>query len=209
MKTDLIIFDFSGTLAYINKTSRGDFFSGLAGFGLDVRTPAGMAAAEAVLPQFFSTASSWEDFAQKLAFACGKNPDESRLPALSAFLQSAMGFSLYGDARAAFDLPVRKAILTAGSHFLTDHLVPKDVPVFTPLETNFLKPDPRAFIYVLEKMGAVCERTAMVGDETARDLVPAKSLGLKPILIDREGVERNLPEGIIKISSLEKLGGYL
>lgn len=205
MKTDLIIFDFSGTLAFINKVSREDFFAGLAGFDLDVQSAANLKAFEAVFPQFFNTAESWQDFAEKLSFACSKNQDRSRLPALASFLRANMGFTLYGDAQAAFDLPARKAILTAGSRFLTDDLVPKDVEIFTPAETTYLKPDPRAFIFVLEKMSAHHQKTIMVGDEITRDLIPAKSLGIKPILIDRENRTNKSPEGIIKITSLTGL----
>jgi FMN phosphatase YigB (HAD superfamily) len=209
MKTDLIIFDFSGTLAFMDKVRREDFFAGLSGFGLDVQNAAGVKAVEAVLPQFYGTAASWQDFAEKLSFACSKNLDNSRLPALAAFLRASMGFTLYGDAQAAFDLPARKAILTAGSHFLTDDLVPKDIEIFTPAETNYLKPDPRAFIFVLEKMNAHHQKTIMVGDEVARDLIPAKSLGIKPILIDRENRTDKLPEGIIKIASLADLANLI
>ncbi|MFA5747400.1 MAG: HAD family hydrolase [Candidatus Paceibacterota bacterium] len=209
MKTDLIIFDFSGTLAFINKIDRQDFFVGLGGFGLDVQSRAGINAIEAVLPQFFSTAASWQDLAEKLSFACSKDLANPRLPALASFLQASMGFTLYDDAQAAFDLPAKKAILTAGSHFLTDDLVPKDVEIFTPAETSYLKPDPRAFIFVLEKIGANSLKTVMVGDETARDLIPAKSLGMKPILIDRENRTDKLPEGIIKIGSLTDLAIHL
>jgi FMN phosphatase YigB (HAD superfamily) len=208
MGIDLIIFDFSGTLAFINKANREDFFAGLAGFDFDVHGEANIKAFEAVLPQFFNTAGSWQDFAEKLSFACSKNLDNSRLPALAAFLRASMGFTLYDDAQTAFDLPARKAILTAGNRFLTDGLVPKDVEIFTPAETTYLKPDPRAFIFVLEKMEADHQKTIMVGDEVERDLIPAKSLGIKPILIDRKNEIEKLPEKIIKIDSLEKLNRY-
>jgi hypothetical protein len=43
----------------------------------------------------------------------------------------------------------------------------------------------------------------------ARDLIPAKSLGMKPILIDRENRTDKLPEGIIKIGSLTDLAIHL
>jgi len=209
MKTDLIIFDFSGTLAFIDKLNREDFFAGLSGFDLDVQSAAGMKAFEAVLPQFFSTAESWQDFAEKLSFACSKNPDGSRLPALANFLRASMGYTLYDDAKAAFDLPAKKAILTTGSRFLTDDLVPKGIEIFTPAETTYLKPDPRAFIFVLEKMEADHRKTVMVGDEVARDLIPAKSLSIKPILIDRKNGIGEVPEGIIKINSLTNLANLI
>ncbi|MFA7715227.1 MAG: HAD family hydrolase, partial [Candidatus Paceibacterota bacterium] len=73
-----------------------------------------------------------------------------------------------------------------------------------------LKPDPRAFLFVLEQLGVDPRQAAMVGDEIGRDLVPAIGLGMKAFLIDREDKDTSvLPDGIIKINSLKKLGEYI
>jgi len=66
-----------------------------------------------------------------------------------------------------------------------------------------LKPDPRAFLAVLEKLKVKPEEVLMIGDEVERDLIPAKNLGMEVILIDRENKIENTP--IRKISSLAEL----
>ena len=121
------------------------------------------------------------------------------------------GFKLYGDAQEAFVLPVQKAILTAASHFLlNDCNIPKNIEIFTPLETKYLKPDPKAFLFVLEQLEVTPGEAVMIGDEVERDLIPAISLGMKAFLIDRENKNKGvLPGGIIKINSLKELGAYL
>jgi len=59
-------------------------------------------------------------------------------------------------------------------------------------------------------MGANPEETVMVGDTLENDMFPAKAIGIKPILIDREGRFAKLsdPE-IIRITSLKELKKHL
>lgn len=45
------------------------------------------------------------------------------------------------------------------------------------------KPDIRAFQFILEKLGATPEKTAMIGDVPTADILPAKSLGIFTIQV--------------------------
>ena len=94
--------------------------------------------------------------------------------------------------------------MSANARFLIKSLgLEKFAKIFTPKETKFLKPDPKAFLTVLETLRVKPERTLMVGNEIERDLIPAKRLGMKVILIDRENKIKNTQ--IKKINSLEEL----
>ena len=113
-------------------------------------------------------------------------------------------YKIYDDVEKVVNLPFQKAILTSGAGFLIKKLgLEKFAQVFTPKETKFLKPDKRAFLAVLEKLKVKPEEALMVGDEIERDLIPAKNLGMKVILVDREDRIKNAP--VRKIKSLKEL----
>jgi len=50
-----------------------------------------------------------------------------------------------------------------------------------------VKPSPSIFLAALELLGAVPERTAMIGDSPTDDVDGARALGLRAFLLDREG----------------------
>ncbi len=49
------------------------------------------------------------------------------------------------------------------------------------------KPDPHIFKYTLKAVGVSAEKTVHVGDTYEADIIGAKNVGIRPILIDREG----------------------
>ena len=53
-------------------------------------------------------------------------------------------------------------------------------------DVGLMKPDHRIFNYTLTNLLIKPEEAIMVGDNTKRDIIPAKELGMKTILIDRE-----------------------
>jgi len=117
---------------------------------------------------------------------------------------------LFGDAGEATKLPQGKAILTLSPKFaIADIYELRHFEIFSPDVTGAAKPDPAAFLAVLEKMKADPEETAMVGDSLENDIFPAQSLGIKPILLDRGGKIKNVAPPIVKIKSLKELKKYL
>lgn len=50
------------------------------------------------------------------------------------------------------------------------------------------KPDPYIFAYTLNAVGVSTEETVHVGDTFEADIIGARNVGIRPILIDREGV---------------------
>lgn len=209
MEIKLAIFDFSGTLAY-SKADGPNLLEGIDSLGFRLKTPSEIDLFYALIRQFLDSAESWQNLSEKIVFAMGIKEDKGIVEKLAGLLKDSLGFKLYDDAQEAFALPVQKAILTAGNHFLLkDCGIPEDIKIFTPLETKYLKPDPRAFLFVLEQMAIDPQQAIMVGDELERDLTPAASLGMKAFLIDREDKNTDaLPDGIIKIKSLKDLCRY-
>jgi len=209
MRPKLILFDFSGTLAYLSKPVdfRG-FFESLKNFGIEIETDEEIKALATLFADLLGLAKNWFNFSEKLFEQyIGKSGREAIL-GLANFLKENIVFELYEDVKEIMDLPIQKAILSANARFIVESLgLGKFAKIFTPKETKFLKPDPRAFLFPLKKLKVKPKETLMVGDEIERDLIPAKNLGMEAILIDRENKIKNSP--IKKINSLAELRNIL
>jgi 2-haloalkanoic acid dehalogenase type II len=73
-------------------------------------------------------------------------------------------------------------------------------------ETKLLKPDPRVFELMLNRLGVKKEEALMVGDSLPDDIVGAKACGIKAVLIDRRG---RFPDYHERITELHQLDRYL
>ena len=80
----------------------------------------------------------------------------------------------------------------------------------TPETTGAAKPDLKAFLAVLAKMKVDPEEAVMVGDSVENDILPAKELGMKPVLINR-GRKAKKPDdsSIAMIKNLGELKRFL
>jgi HAD superfamily hydrolase (TIGR01509 family) len=74
-------------------------------------------------------------------------------------------------------------------------------------ETGSRKPDPEFFAKVLEVSGLLPEEVAYVGDSVRLDIEPARRLGLRAVLIDRDGCFPN--SNIPRIAHLGELRSIL
>lgn len=52
------------------------------------------------------------------------------------------------------------------------------------------KPDPHIFNYTLKAVGVTADETVHVGDTFEADIIGAQGVGIRPILIDREGTQQ-------------------
>jgi HAD superfamily hydrolase (TIGR01509 family) len=201
----LLIFDFSGTLAYLSKPiDFKEFFASLKKFGIEITTDEDINAFTSLFADLLGFAKNWLDFSEKLFEEYVDKPEREIIEKLAKFLEKNVSFEFYDDVKEIFDLPMQKAVLSANAEFIIKSLgLEEFAKVFTPRETKFLKPDPRAFLAVLEKLKVKPEETLMVGDELERDLIPAKKLGMETILIDRENKTENA--SVKKINSLVEL----
>ncbi|MFC0333536.1 HAD family hydrolase [Paenibacillus sepulcri] len=63
-------------------------------------------------------------------------------------------------------------------------------------EAGLAKPDERFFLLALEQAGCQPEQAVMIGDRIDNDVIPAKRLGMKAILVRQgDACEQPLPEG--------------
>ena len=68
------------------------------------------------------------------------------------------------------------------------------------------KPDPHIFNYTLAKVGVSAEETVHVGDTYEADIVGARNVGIRPILIDRDNTQAGKwDETIQSLSELPEL----
>jgi len=74
----------------------------------------------------------------------------------------------------------------------------------TAREANAVKPNPKIYTAVLTKFGVKATEALMVGDDPKTEIIPAKRLGLKTVLLCREE-KRECDEADYVISSLTQL----
>lgn len=206
----LVIFDFSGTLGYYDPAEHRRVFERLRDFNLPIDEEKTAAKLAQALPDYFSRAKSWQEVADRIIQKLGIVLEADRRESLAAFLEKKLTAKLFPDVQEVLSLPQDKAILTMSGKFALAGISGLSrFEVFSPDVLGLRKPDPAAFLAVLQKMKARPEEAVMVGDSLENDILPAQSAGIKPILIDRnEDIEvRDL--SIIKISSLKELKRYL
>lgn len=206
----LVIFDFSGTLAYCPPKEYQQVFSKLRDFNLPLEESQ-IAKLEESISEYLSESSSWKDLADKIIQKLGMVLEADRRESLEIFLSKKLACKLYNDVEDILSLPQNKAILTLSAKFIVSSIPElKHFEIFSPEVIGVQKPDLKAFLAVLGKMGVDPREAAMVGDSLEKDIFPAKAIGVKPILIDRSGqfADFNDPE-IIKIASLKELKKYL
>ena len=206
----LVIFDFSGTLGYYDSAEHRRVFERLRDFNLPVNEEKAASRLAAVLPDYFSRAKSWQELADRIIQKLGIVLEADRRESLAAFLERKLAAKLFDDAQEVLALPQDKAILTLSGKFALAGIPGLSrFEIFSPDVSGLRKPDPAAFLAVLEKMQADPEETVMVGDSLENDILPALSLGIKPILLDREDKIKEAAPPIIKIKSLRELKKYL
>ncbi|WP_172253176.1 HAD family hydrolase [Saccharibacillus deserti] len=124
-------------------------------------------------------------FQQDYAAAQGElEPTPDMREALDYCLAKGLKFGVITNGPAEHQ---RKKVKQLGIY---DWLKPQEV--FVSGELGFMKPDPRIFRHVEEKLGLDRRRTYYIGDSYANDIVGAKGAGWQAIWIDRRG--HTLPE---------------
>lgn len=209
MKPKVIIFDFWGTLAFFPMTDLKEFYSSLARFGFKIKTEKEIKHFSSIFSRLMCFSKDWIDFSKQIFKEFVENPKKEKIVSFADFLKEKIIFEFYDDVKEVLNLPFKKVILTNSARFLIENLEPvqRFSKIFTPKETGFLKPDPKTFLSVLKKLKVKPKQTIMVGDDIERDLMPAKDLKIKPVLIDRQNKFQDYPG--LKINSLKELKNIL
>jgi len=78
----------------------------------------------------------------------------------------------------------------------------------TSLAVGAAKPDPAIFRIALERAGVDASEAIHVGDMYHSDIMGARSAGIRPLLIDRDGLHQGISD-CPRISSLGEVAGYI
>ena len=122
-------------------------------------------------------------------------------------------FTLYEDAAPALEAlrrhGLRIGLVSNGQRdldeFAAHHALGVDVVVGSKAHGR-TKPHPSIFVSALEALGVDATETAMVGDSYEDDIEGARALGMRAILVDRDGLN---PEASDRIETLLELPAIL
>ncbi len=76
-------------------------------------------------------------------------------------------------------------------------------------EFGVMKPDPRIFHEALSRIRVAPDQAVMVGDSLAHDVLGARQVGMRGVLLDRDGRAKGLDASIPVIQSLSELASLL
>ena len=118
-------------------------------------------------------------------------------------------FTLYEDALPVLDdlrgRGIRVGLISNGQRdleeFAEHHGLEVDAIVGSKAHGR-IKPDPSIFLAALEALGATPDEAVMVGDSYEDDIEGARALGIRAILLDREGLRPDEPERIDTLLAL-------
>jgi HAD superfamily hydrolase (TIGR01549 family) len=153
----------------------------------------------------------WVAFTEQIVRGMGGDADGSHECATDMVLEWERheNFALYEDALPALD-DLRRRGLKIGlisngardlEEFVAHHALEVDAMVGSRSHGR-VKPDPSIFTAALTALGTAAEETAMVGDSFEDDIAGARALGMRAILLDRDGLRPDEPERIDTLLAL-------
>jgi putative hydrolase of the HAD superfamily len=153
----------------------------------------------------------WIAFTEQIVLGMGGDAGGARACAIDMVREWERheNFSLYEDALPVLDELRRHGVLiglvTNGQRdleeFVAHHALDVDAMVGSKAHGR-IKPHPSIFVAALRALGVTAEETAMVGDSYEDDIEGARSLGMRAILLDRDGLRPDEPERIDTLLAL-------
>jgi putative hydrolase of the HAD superfamily len=227
-----VFFDLYGTLAGFSPSRYEIQSAACADFGIEV-TPQGilagyaladayMARQNAVRPLRRLDAESRDDFFAEyerlvLQGAGVEVPPEKALEIWRRVRQLPYDLTRFDDVLPAIDMLKLQALRMGlisnmnrdGDDLLESlGLAPYLDFAVTSKEVGAEKPHPPIFLVALERAGAEPHETIHVGDQLTSDVEGARSVGINPVLLDRDGNHRDY-RGCPRIETLMELPGLL
>ncbi len=153
------------------------------------------------------------------AGALGRTPEQDMDEALVSLLYETFSksstYRLFPDALSALTTlqgSYRLGLISNFDEWLQEMLVELEVghlfevAVISGIE-GVEKPDPRIYELALERAGVSAEEAVHVGDSPGLDCEPAASVGIKPILLDRDRRYSDMPWPVV--TSLDEISGIV
>jgi putative hydrolase of the HAD superfamily len=159
----------------------------------------------------------WIAFTEQIVLGMGADPGAARRCAEEMTLawERAENFLLYDDALPALE-QVRRAGLKLGlvtnasrdlEAFIVHHGLDVDAGVVS-RDHGFTKPSPSIFAAILEALEVAPEEAAMVGDSLRDDVEGARALGMRGVLVDRDGRYPHVAERLLDLTGLPEALGF-
>jgi putative hydrolase of the HAD superfamily len=153
----------------------------------------------------------WIAFTEQIVRGMGGDADGARSCATEMVREWERheNFTLYEDALPTLDELRRHGLLiglvTNGQRdleeFVEHHGLVVDAMVGSRLHGR-IKPHPSIFGAALEALGVTIQEAAMVGDSVEDDIEGARALGMRAILVDRDGLRTGEPDRIDTLLAL-------
>ena len=153
----------------------------------------------------------WIAFTEQIVLGMGGDPSGARSCAVDMVREWERheNFSLYEDALPVLDElrrhGIRIGLVTNGQRdldeFVEHHRLVVDAKVGSKAHGR-IKPHPSIFEAALAELGTAPEESVMVGDSYEDDIEGARALGMRAILLDRDGRHSGEPERIDTLLAL-------
>ncbi len=157
----------------------------------------------------------WIRFTERVLIGMGADPTRSRPAAVDLVGEWGCheNFDLYDDALPALDDLRRRGLklgLVTNGHrdideFVVHHGLQVDVAVGSKAH-GLMKPHPSIFEVALAALGVAATEAAMVGDSPDHDVAGARAIGMRGVLLDRDG---RYPPGVDVVADLYALPSLL
>ncbi len=152
----------------------------------------------------------YKDFNTELLLSLGIIPSEEILNEIFTAC-SYLEWKAFDDLFILHELPVKKAVLSNFNSNLgniLERLVGKNIfsEIIISENENFRKPSLEFYELALKKLNVDPEEVLYIGDSLKLDIIPAKKLGFKTLLIDRQNIFSNFTD---RISNMKDIINYL
>jgi HAD superfamily hydrolase (TIGR01662 family) len=153
----------------------------------------------------------WIAFTEQIVLGMGGDPSGARACAVDMVREWERheNFSLYEDTLPVLEElrrhRIRIGLVTNGQRdldeFVEHHRLEVDAKVGSKAHGR-IKPDPSIFVAALAELDATPEESVMVGDSYEDDIEGARALGIRAILLDRDGRRPDAPDRIDTLLAL-------
>ncbi|MEC5172527.1 HAD family hydrolase [Chryseobacterium nepalense] len=152
----------------------------------------------------------YKDFNTELLLSLGIIPSEEILNEIFTAC-SYLEWKAFDDLSILHELPVKKAVLSNFNSNLgniLERLVGKNIfsEIIISENENFRKPSLEFYELALKKLNVNPEEVLYIGDSLKLDIIPARKLGFKTLLIDRQHIFSNFTD---RISNMKDIINYL
>jgi putative hydrolase of the HAD superfamily len=162
-------------------------------------------------PELVHDEEIWIAFTEQIMVGMGGEPGRCRVCAVAMVREWERheNFHLYEDALPVLDSlrrhGLRLGLISNGQRDLVEfaehHRLEVDIAVGS-TDHGRIKPHPSIFERALEALGVGAGEAVMVGDSYADDIQGARALGIRAILVDREGYYPEEPDRIDTLLAL-------